>query len=128
MLAGLWTDKRTLSTAYAGSSQGYDVVVVGHAIATATVNQEMVLTVANSTLANVLLANAMIDYFENDFVTGEPGAVKGLRQPDGKQPVARSRNPRSGVRSMEEAQPASITARVVAQVALDRCVPGRTRR
>lgn len=84
VLAGLWTDECILSTAYAGSSRGYDVVVVGDAVATATSNQEMALTVVNGTVANVLLTDDVVGYMENDFVTGEPGAVKGVRHPDGR--------------------------------------------
>jgi nicotinamidase-related amidase len=84
VLAGLWTDECILSTACAGSSRGYDVVVVGDAVATATANQEMALTVANGTVANVLPTADVIGYMQNDFVTGEPGAVKGVRHPDGR--------------------------------------------
>ncbi len=84
VLAGLWTDECILSTAYAGSSRGYDVVVVGDAVATATANQGMALTVANGTVANVLRTNDVIAYMQNDFITGEPGAVKGVRHPDGR--------------------------------------------
>lgn len=84
VLAGLWTDECILSTAYAGSSRGYDVVVVGDAVATATANQQMALTVANGTVANVLPTDEVIGYMENDFVTGAPGMVKGVRHPDGR--------------------------------------------
>ncbi|MGB3184908.1 MAG: isochorismatase family protein [Ornithinimicrobium sp.] len=84
VLTGPWTDECILSTAYAGSSRGYDVVVVGDAVATATANQEMALTVVNSTVANVLLTDDVIGYMENGFVTGEPGAVKGVQHPDGR--------------------------------------------
>jgi nicotinamidase-related amidase len=38
LIAGLWTDECVLSTAYAGDSRGYDVVIVGDAVATATAN------------------------------------------------------------------------------------------
>ncbi len=84
VIVGLWTDECVLSTAYAGNSRGYDVVVVGDAVATATANQETALTVANSTVAKVLSTDEVIGYMENDFVTGEPGAVKGTRFPDGR--------------------------------------------
>jgi hypothetical protein len=77
-------DECILSTAYAGSSRGYDVVVVGDDVATATTNQEMALTVANGTVANVLLTDDVIGYMENDFSTGEPGAVKGVGRLDGR--------------------------------------------
>ena len=53
-------------------------------MATATANQETALTVANSTVAKVLSTDEVIDYMENDFVTGKPGAVKGTRHPDGR--------------------------------------------
>src|SRR6056297_614173 len=84
VLAGLWTDECILSTAYAGSSRGYDVVVTSDAVATATANQEMALTVANGTVANVLTTDDVVAYMSNDFVTGERGAVKGIRHPDGR--------------------------------------------
>jgi len=84
VIVGLWTDECVLSTAYAGNSRGYDVVVVGDAVATATANQKIALEVANSTVAKVLTTDAVLDYMENDFVTGEPGAVKGTRFPDGR--------------------------------------------
>ncbi|MFO7545784.1 MAG: isochorismatase family protein [Trueperaceae bacterium] len=78
------TDECVLSTAYAGNSRGYDVVVVGDAVATATANQEMALKVANSTVAKVLSTDDVLRYLENDFVAGEPGAVKGTGHPDGR--------------------------------------------
>jgi nicotinamidase-related amidase len=84
VIAGLWTDECILSTAYAGNSRGYDVVVVSDAVATATANQETALTIARSTVANVLSTDEVIRYMENDFVTGEPGAVKGTSHPDGR--------------------------------------------
>ncbi len=86
VIVGLWTDECVLSTAYAGNSRGYDVVVVGDAVATATANQQTALTVANSTVAKVLSTEDVIRYMENDFVTGEPGAVKGTHHPDGRKP------------------------------------------
>lgn len=84
VLSGLWTDECILSTAYAGNSRGYDVVVVGDAVATATSNQKIALTIAGSTVAKVLSTDEVIRYMENDFVTGEPGAVKGTTHPDGR--------------------------------------------
>ncbi len=84
VIAGLWTDECILSTAYAGSSRGYDVVVVGDAVATATANQEAALTIANGTVANVLSTDAVVHYMEHDFVTGKSGAVKGIQHPDGR--------------------------------------------
>src|SRR6056297_3511061 len=84
VIAGLWTDECVLSTAYAGSSRGYDVVVVGDAVATATANQKIALEVANSTVAKVISTEEMVRYMRNDFVAGEPGAVKGVRFPDGR--------------------------------------------
>lgn len=84
VLSGLWTDECILSTAYAGNSRGYDVVVVEDAVATATANQKIALKVAASTVANVLSTDEVIHYIENDFVTGEPGDVKGISHPDGR--------------------------------------------
>ncbi len=84
LISGLWTDECVLATAYAGSSRGYDVVLVEDAVATATANQQTALTVAESTVAKVLSTDEVIQYMENDFVTGEPGAVKGTRHPDGR--------------------------------------------
>ncbi|MCA1755673.1 MAG: cysteine hydrolase, partial [Spirochaeta sp.] len=86
VIVGLWTDECVLSTAYAGNSRGYDVVVVGDAVATATANQETALTVANSTVAKVLSTDEVLSYMQNDFVTGKPGAVKGTNHPDGRKP------------------------------------------
>jgi nicotinamidase-related amidase len=84
VIVGLWTDECILSTAYAGSSRGYDVVVVGDAVATATANQEIALAVANGTVAKVLSTNDVLRYMQKDFVTGKPGAVKGTHHPDGR--------------------------------------------
>ncbi|MFW5880887.1 MAG: cysteine hydrolase [Spirochaetota bacterium] len=84
VIAGLWTDECILSTAYAGSSRGYDVVVVGDAVSTATANHERALTIANSTVAKVLSTEDVLDYMANAFVTGERGAVKGTSHPDGR--------------------------------------------
>ncbi|XPS87490.1 Isochorismatase-like protein [Desulfosarcina variabilis str. Montpellier] len=84
VLVGLWTDECILSTAYAGNSRGYDVVVVADAVATATANQEIALKIANSTVAKVLPTDDVINYMKNDFVMGEPGAVKGTGHPDGR--------------------------------------------
>ena len=84
VIVGLWTDECVLSTAYAGSSRGYDVVIVGDAVATATANQEIALEVARSTVAKVVSAAELVRYIEHDFVVGAPGAVKGTRFPDGR--------------------------------------------
>ncbi|MFT5699036.1 MAG: nicotinamidase-related amidase [Desulforhopalus sp.] len=84
VIVGLWTDECILSTVYAGNSRGYDVVVVGDAVATATANQEIALKIAGGTVAKVVSTNELISYMKNDFVTGEPGAVKGTGQPDGR--------------------------------------------
>ncbi len=86
VIVGLWTDECVLSTAYAGNSRGYDVVLVGDAVATATANQETALTIANSTVAKVLSTEEVVAYLANDFATGEPGAVKGTDHPDGRRP------------------------------------------
>ncbi|MFO7855004.1 MAG: isochorismatase family protein [Paracoccaceae bacterium] len=84
VIVGLWTDECVLSTAYAGNSRGYDVVVVGDAVATATDNQKIALTVADSTVAKVLSTAEVLDYMRDGFVVGRPGAVKGTRHPDGR--------------------------------------------
>ena len=86
VIVGLWTDECVLSTAYAGNSRGYDVVVVGDAVATATANQETALTIANSTVAKVLSTDDVIHYLKHDLVTGERDAVKGSEHPDGRRP------------------------------------------
>ncbi len=86
LIVGLWTDECVLSTAYAGNSRGYDVVVVGDAVATATANQETALTIAGSTVAKVLSTDAVLSYLQDGFVTGEPGSVKGTEHPDGRKP------------------------------------------
>ncbi len=86
VIVGLWTDECVLSTAYAGNSRGYDVVVVADAVATATANQQTALTIAKSTVAKVVSTADVIRYLEHDFVTGEPGAVKGTHHPDGRKP------------------------------------------
>ncbi|TVR26326.1 MAG: isochorismatase family protein, partial [Nitriliruptor sp.] len=86
VIVGLWTDECVLSTAYAGNSRGYDVVLVGDAVATATANQETALTIANSTVAKVLSTEEVLAYLANDFATGERGAVKGTDHPDGRRP------------------------------------------
>jgi len=84
VISGLWTDECVLATAYAGSSRGYDVVVVGDAVATATANHETALTIANSTVAKVLSTKDVVYYMKNDYVAGKPGAVKGTNHPDGR--------------------------------------------
>ncbi len=84
VIVGLWTDECILSTAYASNSRGYDVVLVDDAVATATANQEIALTVARSTVAKVLSTADVIRYLDEGFVAGKPGAVKGLRHPDGR--------------------------------------------
>ncbi|MEM8664660.1 MAG: isochorismatase family protein, partial [Pseudomonadota bacterium] len=84
VIVGLWTDECVLSTAYAGSSRGYDVVIVSDAVATATANQEIALRVAGSTVAKVVTTEELLAYMQNDFTVGEPGAVKGTTFPDGR--------------------------------------------
>ncbi len=84
VIAGLWTDECVLSTAYAGSSRGHDLVVLGDAVATATDNHEIALKVAASTVAKVVSADDMLVYLESDFESGAPGAVKGTTHPDGR--------------------------------------------
>ena len=84
VIAGLWTDECVLSTAYAGNSRGYDVVVLSDAVATATDNHEIALKVAASTVAKVVTSDELLAYLERDFISGEPGAVKGKSHPDGR--------------------------------------------
>ena len=84
VLTGLWTDECIMSTAYAGNSRGYDVVVVGDSVATATDNHEIALKVLGGTVAKVLKTDDVVSYMQNDFVTGNAGAVKGTRYPDGR--------------------------------------------
>ncbi|RZU98423.1 cysteine hydrolase [Spiribacter vilamensis] len=84
VLSGLWTDECILATAYAGNSRGYDVVLAHDAIATATANHEIALKVASSTVGKVVSTHDVIHYMENDFITGEVGAVKGTSHPDGR--------------------------------------------
>jgi nicotinamidase-related amidase len=84
VVTGLWTDECILSTAYAGNSRGYDVVVVSDATATATANHDIALKVAESTVAKVISTESVLTYMQHDFVAGVPGAVKGTRHPDGR--------------------------------------------
>ena len=84
VIVGLWTDECILATAYAGNARGYDVVVVGDAVATATAHHETALTVAGATVAKVVSTEKVLHYMKSDFVTGEPGAVKGTQHPDGR--------------------------------------------
>ncbi len=84
VISGLWTDECVLATAYAGSSRGYDVVVVEDAVATATDDHETALRVANATVAKVMTTDEILKYMHNDFTVGEPGAVKGKSHPDGR--------------------------------------------
>ena len=84
VISGLWTDECILATAYAGSTRGYDVVVVGDAVATATANQVTALSIANGTVAKVLTTDEVIKYMQKDYETGKAGAVKGKLNPDGR--------------------------------------------
>ncbi len=84
VIAGLWTDECVLATTYAASTRGYDVVLVSDAVATATANQEAALTIAAGTVAKVLTTDEIVDYMNNSYVTGKPGAVKGTLYPDGR--------------------------------------------
>ena len=73
----------------AASSRGYDVVVVGDGVATATANQQTALTILGATVANVISTSDIVSYMKNDYVEGKPGAVKGKETPDGrKQPYS----------------------------------------
>ena len=84
VITGLWTDECVLATTYAASSRGYDVIVVSDAVATGTPHHQAALTIANGTVAKVLTTEEEVSYMENDFVLGEPGAVKGTSHPDGR--------------------------------------------
>jgi nicotinamidase-related amidase len=84
IISGLWTDECILATAYAGSSRGYDVIIVSDAVATATANHATALAIANGTVAKVLTTQDIIDYMQNNYETGKPGAVKGTCYPDGR--------------------------------------------
>ena len=84
VIVGLWTDECILSTAYAGNSRGYDVVVVRDAVATATAHHEIALTVAGATVAKIVTTDELIRYMETDFESGAAGAVKGKSHPDGR--------------------------------------------
>ena len=84
VISGLWTDECVLATTYAASTRGYDVVLVSDAVSTATANQEAALTIAAGTVAKVLTTDEIVDYMNNDYVTGKPGAVKGTLYPDGR--------------------------------------------
>lgn len=84
VICGLWTDECIVSTAFAASSRGYDVVVPSDAVATATANHEIALTLLNGTCGKVLPTQDVISYMAADFVLGERGAVKGVAYPDGR--------------------------------------------
>lgn len=84
VIAGLWTDECILATAYAGSSRGYDVVVAGDAVATATPHQEKALTIVNATMGKVLPTADIVKYMQEDYAQGQVGRVKGLNHPDGR--------------------------------------------
>mmetsp|Transcript_28076 Transcript_28076/g.52693 ORF Transcript_28076/g.52693 Transcript_28076/m.52693 type:complete len:307 (+) Transcript_28076:275-1195(+) len=84
VISGLWTDECILSTAYAALSRGYDVVVVGDAVGTATANGQKALDIVNGTCGKVLTTQQVVDYMKNEFKLGEVGAVKGTSHPDGR--------------------------------------------
>ncbi|KAL3924689.1 MAG: hypothetical protein SGILL_000889 [Bacillariaceae sp.] len=84
VICGLWTDECILSTAYAALSRGYDVVVVGDAVDTATANGDKALTIINGTCGKVLSTQQVVDFMQNEFQLGEIGAVKGTSHPDGR--------------------------------------------
>ena len=84
VIAGLWTDECIVATAYAALSRGYDVVVVGDGVATATAHHDKALTVMNATCGKVIPTAEILKYMQTEFVKGEPGAVKGVRWPDGR--------------------------------------------
>ncbi len=74
----------SLSTAYASNSRGYDVVVVGDAVATRQQTRRMLTTIANGTCAKVLATADLIHYMEKISRPESPGAVKGTGHPDGR--------------------------------------------
>ena len=84
VIAGLWTDECIIATAYAALSRGYDVVVVGDAVATATAHQATALTVMNASCAKVLTTDAVVDYMRAECVLAEVGAFKGAGCADGR--------------------------------------------
>ena len=84
VIAGLWTDECIVATAYAALSRGYDVVVVGDGVATATAHHDKALTVMNATCGKVIPTAEILTYMRTDFVKGEPGAAKGVKWPDGR--------------------------------------------
>jgi hypothetical protein len=84
VIVGLWTDECVLSTAYAGNSRGYDVVVVGDAVATATAQPRDGVDGRQRHRRQGALDRRGAQLPGDDFVTGEPGAVKGTGHPDGR--------------------------------------------
>jgi nicotinamidase-related amidase len=54
VICGLWTEECILATSYAASSRGYDVVVVGDAVGTATAHGEKALTIISGTCGKVV--------------------------------------------------------------------------
>lgn len=84
VICGLWTDECIVATAYAALSRGYDVIVPGDAVATATAHHEIALTVMNATCGKVLPTAEVLKYMNEDFILGEKGAVKGVMHPDGR--------------------------------------------
>ena len=84
VIAGLWTDECIVSTAYAALSRGYDVVVVGDGVATATAHHDKALAVMNATCGKVLTTDEIVAYVAHDYVECAPGAYKGVRHPDGR--------------------------------------------
>lgn len=84
VIAGLWTDECIVATAYAALSRGYDVVVVGDGVATATAHHDKALTIMNATCGKVLKTDDVVAYVKKEFVKCAPGAYKGVRHPDGR--------------------------------------------
>ena len=83
VIAGLCTDECIIATAYAALSRGYDVIV-NDAVATATSHHDKALTVMGATCGIVVSTEEVVSYMCHDYVLGEPGAVKGIRHPDGR--------------------------------------------
>jgi len=65
VIAGLWTDECVISTAYAGLSRGYDVVIPSDAVATATPYHEKALTVMGATCCKVYNTEDIVEYLNH---------------------------------------------------------------
>lgn len=84
VIAGLWTDECIVATAYAALSRGYDVIVVGDGVATATAHHDKALTIINATCGKVLSTAEIVEYMRDEFEKCEAGEYKGVQCPDGR--------------------------------------------